>query len=37
VVPAAAGNGDKEIKDVRLLLLSQLEELVALFATLPIE
>jgi DNA repair protein RadA/Sms len=37
VVPAAAGNGDKETKDVRLLPLSQLEELVALFATLPIE
>lgn len=33
VVPAAAGEGDREVKDMRLLPLAQLEELVALFAT----
>jgi predicted ATP-dependent serine protease len=33
VVPAAAGEGDREVKDMRLLPLTQLGELVALFAT----
>ena len=37
VVPAAAGEGDREVKDLRLLPLSQLEELVALFATPSVE
>ena len=37
VVPAAAGEGDREVKDMRLLPLTQLEELVALFATRSIE
>jgi DNA repair protein RadA/Sms len=33
VVPAAAGEGHREVKDMRLLPLTQLGELVALFAT----
>jgi DNA repair protein RadA/Sms len=33
VVPAAAGEGHHEVKDMRLLPLTQLGELVALFAT----
>jgi DNA repair protein RadA/Sms len=37
VVPAAAGEGDREVKDMRLLPLTQLEELVALFATRSVE
>jgi DNA repair protein RadA/Sms len=37
VVPAAAGEGDREVKELRLLPLSQLDELVALFATPPVE
>jgi predicted ATP-dependent serine protease len=37
VVPAAAREGDREVKDLRLLPLAQLEELVALFATPSIE
>jgi DNA repair protein RadA/Sms len=37
VVPAAAGEGDREVKDLRLLPLSQREELVALFATPSVE
>lgn len=37
VVPAAAGEGDREVRDMRLLPLTQLEELVALFATRSVE
>jgi DNA repair protein RadA/Sms len=37
VVPAAAAEGHRESKDLGLLPLSQLDELVALFGTLPIE
>ena len=37
VVPAAAAEGHRETKDLGLLPLSQLDELVALFGTLPIE
>jgi DNA repair protein RadA/Sms len=37
VVPAAAGEGDREVKDMRLLPLTQLEELVASFATRSVE
>jgi predicted ATP-dependent serine protease len=37
VVPQAASEGEREAKDMRLLPLSQLDELVALFATLPVE
>jgi DNA repair protein RadA/Sms len=37
VVPTAAGEGDREVKDLRLLPLAQLEELVALFATPSVE
>jgi DNA repair protein RadA/Sms len=37
VVPAAAGEGDRAVKDMRLLPLTQLEELVALFATRSVE
>jgi DNA repair protein RadA/Sms len=37
VVPAAAGEGDREVKDMRLLPLTQLEELVAIFATRSVE
>jgi DNA repair protein RadA/Sms len=37
VVPAAAGEGDREVKDLGLLSLSQLDELVALFGTRPVE
>jgi DNA repair protein RadA/Sms len=37
VVPAAASEGEREAKDMRLLPLSQLDELVALFATPPVE
>ena len=37
VVPAAAAEGDRENKDLVLLSLSQLDELVALFGTLPVE
>jgi DNA repair protein RadA/Sms len=33
VVPAAAGEGNREVKDMRMLPVAQLEELVALFAT----
>ena len=36
-VPAAVGEGDRETKDMRLLPLSQLDKLVALFGTLPVE
>ena len=37
VVPAAAGEGDRETSELRLLPLSQLDELVALFGTQPVE
>ena len=37
VVPAAAGEGDREAREIRLLPLSQLEELVALFGAPAIE
>jgi DNA repair protein RadA/Sms len=37
VVPASAGEGDREAKDMRLLPLSRLDELVALFSTLRVE
>jgi DNA repair protein RadA/Sms len=37
VVPAAAGEGDQAVKEIRLLPLSQLEELVVLFATPSVE
>jgi DNA repair protein RadA/Sms len=37
VVPAAAGEGDREVKEMRLLPLSQLDELVALFGAPAIE
>jgi DNA repair protein RadA/Sms len=37
VVPQAASEGEREAKDMRLMPLSQLDELVALFATLPVE
>jgi DNA repair protein RadA/Sms len=37
VVPAAAAEGHRETKDLGLLPISQLDELVALFGTLPIE
>jgi len=37
MVPATAGEGDREVKDMRLLPLTQLEELVALFATRSVE
>ena len=33
VVPVAAGEGDRETKEMRLLPLSQLDELVALLCT----
>jgi DNA repair protein RadA/Sms len=37
VVPAMAGEGDREAKDIGLSPLCQLDELVALFATLTVE
>jgi DNA repair protein RadA/Sms len=37
VVPAAAGEGDREVEEMRLLPLSQLDELVALFGASAIE
>jgi DNA repair protein RadA/Sms len=37
VVPAMAGEGDREAKDIALSPLSQLDELVALFGTLTVE
>jgi DNA repair protein RadA/Sms len=37
MVPAAAGDGDREAKDMRLIPLAQLEDLVALFATPSVE
>jgi DNA repair protein RadA/Sms len=37
VVPAMAGEGDREVKDIALSSLSQLDELVALFGTLTVE
>jgi DNA repair protein RadA/Sms len=36
VVPAAAAEGHRETKDLGLLPISQLDELVALFGTLPV-
>jgi DNA repair protein RadA/Sms len=37
VVPASATEGERQASEMRLLPLSQLSELVALFATLPVE
>jgi len=37
MVPAAASEGDRKVKDMRLLPIAQLEELVALFATPSVE
>jgi DNA repair protein RadA/Sms len=37
VVPAAAAEGHRETRDLGLLPISQLDELVALFGTLPVE
>jgi DNA repair protein RadA/Sms len=37
MVPAAANEGDRKVKDMRLLPIAQLEELVALFATPSVE
>jgi DNA repair protein RadA/Sms len=37
VVPAAAGEGARETRELGILPLSQLDELVALFGTQPVE
>jgi DNA repair protein RadA/Sms len=37
MVPAAASEGDRKVKEMRLLPIAQLEDLVALFATPSVE